>query len=118
MAKFLLVIPVAIVAMALIKVPALKTRRRFQDQIIQATPDGLSLTRNGDSKQMAWDEIESVHLEAGKGILQPNRYVIASANERIEFVAGLANEIQFKALLKERARNAEVNLFAVSWATA
>ncbi|RYG69075.1 PH domain-containing protein [bacterium] len=117
-AKFLLVIPVAIVAMTLIKVPALKARKQFQDQLIQVTPEYLSFTHNGDSKKIGWDEIKTVHLEAGEGMLQPNRYVITSATKRIEFVAGLANEIQFKALLKERARNAEINLAPVGWAVA
>jgi hypothetical protein len=92
--------------------PAILTRRRFQEQKIVATLEGLTYLRDGIQNFVRWDEIQSFHLETLRGNLQPVLRVIESRRHRIEFVTGIGGDKTLQALVEDRAKNAQTK----SWA--
>lgn len=92
--------------------PAILTRRRYREQKIVATHEGLTYTKDGVESFVRWDEIESYYLKTLPGNFQPLLYVVESRRLRIKFLAGITGDKSLRALVEHRANNAATK----SWA--
>ncbi len=86
--------------------PAIVRRRVYLGQKIVATRAGIALYRDVRKTFIAWDEIESYHLETLLGNFQPDLAVVEAPGKRIEFVTGISNTKTLLALIQNRAKNA------------
>jgi hypothetical protein len=105
----LLSLPVCFWLMILAPYPAMLTRRRYLGQKIVASHEGLSYFKDGSETFIRWEDIESYHLEALPGNLQPTRRVVESRRSRIEFVSGIMGDRTLMELISTRATKAKMS---------
>ena len=91
--------------------PATVTRRRWLDKSVEATPETLTFREADGQTTVRFDEITDYFLELLPGHFQDDLCVVEVGKRRFEFLSGIADSQLLRALVGERAVNAN----AKSW---
>ncbi|RYX81968.1 hypothetical protein EON83_21750 [bacterium] len=92
--------------MILARYPAIKAARRFLEQRIIATREGLTFERGDRQEFVAWGDIERYELETPSGNFQFPLGIIHTKRDRYEFHTGIVKGRELRALICYRATNA------------